>query len=46
MIIWIAADKGIRYKEHPLRKHGKRPDRYWCLQYKLRGQTINEAVGW
>ena len=46
MAIWTAAGKGIRYKEHPTRKHGKRPDRYWCLQYKLRGKAINEAVGW
>jgi len=46
MSIWTAAGKGIRYKEHPTRKHGKRPDRYWCLQYKLRGKAISEAVGW
>jgi integrase len=44
--VWISAGKGIRYKEHPTRKHGKRPDRYWCLQYKLQGKPINEAVGW
>ena len=46
MLVWISASKGIRYKEHATRKHGKRPDRYWCLQYRLRGKTINEAVGW
>jgi len=46
MAVWISAGKGIRYKEHPTRKHGKRPDRYWCLQYKLQGKVINEAVGW
>ena len=46
MAVWIPAGKGIRYQEHPTRKHGKKPDRYWCLQYKLRGRTINEAVGW
>ena len=46
MATWIPAGKGIRYQEHPTRKHGKKPDRYWCLQYKLRGKTINEAVGW
>jgi len=44
--VWISVGKGIRYKEHPTRKHGKRPDRYWCLQYRLGGKTINEAVGW
>ena len=46
MATWIPAGKGIRYQEHPTRRHGKKPDRYWCLQYKLRGKTINEAVGW
>jgi len=46
MSVWTAAGKGIRYKEHPTRKHGKRPDRYWCIQYKLHGRNINEAVGW
>jgi integrase len=43
---WISAARGIRYREHETRKHGKRPDRYWCLQYKLKGRTLNEAVGW
>lgn len=46
MSVWTSAGKGIRYKEHPTRKHGKRPDRYWCIQYKLYGRNINEAVGW
>jgi integrase len=46
MGVWTSAGKGIRYKEHPTRKHGKKPDRYWCLQYKLRGRNLNEAVGW
>ena len=46
MGVWTAAGKGIRYKEHPTRKHGKRPDRYWCVQYRLDGRNINEAVGW
>ena len=43
---WIPAAKGIRYREHENRKHGKRPDRYWCIQYKLDGKIINEAIGW
>jgi integrase len=46
MGVWTAAGKGLRYKEHPTRKHGKKPDRYWCLQYRLDGRNINEAVGW
>ncbi|MDL2226348.1 site-specific integrase [Deltaproteobacteria bacterium OttesenSCG-928-M10] len=46
MPIWIAAGRGIRYREHESRKHGQRPDRYWCIRYKLRGKDVNEAVGW
>jgi len=46
MTKWISAARGIRYREHETRKHGKRPDRYWCLQYRLNGRTVNEAVGW
>ena len=43
---WITAAKGIRYREHESRLHGRRPDRYWCLQYKRNGKVYNEAVGW
>lgn len=46
MFTWISAGKGIRYREHTIRKHGKKPDRYWCIQYKLQEKNINEAVGW
>jgi integrase len=40
------AAKGIAYREHPSRKHGKRADRYYVLIFKLGGKTIREAVGW
>jgi integrase len=43
---WVTASRGIRYREHETRKHGRRPDRYWCVQYKLKGKNVNEAVGW
>ena len=43
---WIKAAKGIRYREHATRKHGKRPDRYYALQYKRDGKVYNESVGW
>jgi len=43
---WIPAGPGIRYKEHATRKHGKKPDRYWVLQYRRNRKTYNEAVGW
>lgn len=43
---WITASKGVRYKEHESRKHGKRYDRYYVLQYKRQGKVYNEAIGW
>ncbi|MDL2313833.1 tyrosine-type recombinase/integrase [Desulfovibrio sp. OttesenSCG-928-C14] len=43
---WVNAAKGIRYREHSERKHGKRFDRYYALQYKRGGKVFNEAVGW
>jgi len=38
--------QGVRYREHPTRKHGVRPDRYYVITYKLDGKTKTEAVGW
>jgi integrase len=38
--------KGIRYREHPDRKHGKRPDRYYTIRYKLDGKDREEKLGW
>ena len=46
MDIWISAGRGIRYKEHPTRKHSQRPDRYWCIRYKRADRSVTEAVGW
>jgi Site-specific recombinase XerD len=46
MINWVSAGRGIRYREHPTRKHGQRPDRYWCIRYTLDGRDIDEALGW
>lgn len=43
---WILACRGVRYREHETRKHGKKPDRYWVIQYKRQGVTRNEAIGW
>jgi len=43
---WHRAAKGIRYREHASRKHGKRPDRYYVINYKRNGKMIEEAIGW
>jgi len=46
MNTWINAGRGIRYREHATRKHGQRPDRYWCIRYKTGGRYATESVGW
>ena len=38
--------KGIRFREHPTRKHGKMPDRYYTMSYWWQGKTITEGIGW
>jgi integrase len=37
---------GVRYREHPSRKHGLKPDRYFSIRYKLDGKDKEEALGW
>ncbi|WP_243312357.1 tyrosine-type recombinase/integrase [Fundidesulfovibrio agrisoli] len=37
---------GVRYREHPTRKHGVKPDRYFFIRYKLNGKDKEEALGW
>ena len=37
---------GVRYREHPTRKHGKAPDRYFTIRYRYRGKEHHEGVGW
>ena len=46
MSSWIRAGRGVRYREHPTRKHGRRPDRYWSIYYWLNSKDVCEGVGW
>lgn len=47
MIKWITAKEGIRYREHPTRKHGVNFDRYYVLRYRdADGNRKEEALGW
>ena len=46
MPAWINAGRNLRYREHPKRRHGRRPDRYWCLHYTLDSRGHTEGVGW
>jgi integrase len=43
---WITAAPGIRYRQHPHRKHGARLDRYFTLRFSVEGRQIEEALGW
>jgi len=43
---WRKVAKGIRYRLHPTRKHGKQPDRYYVIRYAVNGQKRQEALGW
>ena len=37
---------GVRYREHPTKKHGKNYDRYFIIRYKINGKPKEEGLGW
>ena len=45
---WIKVECGIRYREHPTRKHGvpRRLDRYYVIRIAVDGVMRQEALGW
>ncbi|MDR2646076.1 MAG: site-specific integrase [Holosporaceae bacterium] len=44
---WIKTKiPGVRYREHPTRKHGMFKDKYFTIRYKLSGRDKEEALGW
>lgn len=43
----VPGKEGVIYREHPSRKHGKRPDRYIAIRYRSgQGKRTLEALGW
>ncbi|GFK92332.1 Tyrosine recombinase XerD [Fundidesulfovibrio magnetotacticus] len=38
--------EGVRYREHPTRKHGVRPDQYFAIRYRVNGKRREEGLGW
>ena len=38
--------QGVRYREHPTRKHGLQPDRYFSMRYRVNGKLKEEGLGW
>ena len=44
---WISTKfKGVRYYEHPIRKHGVGKDKYLSIRYQRDGKRIEEGIGW
>lgn len=37
---------GVRYREHPTRRHNGKPDRYFMIRYRVNGQLKEEGLGW
>ena len=37
---------GVRYREHPTRKHGIGRDRYFTVRYQKEGKRNEEGLGW
>lgn len=38
--------EGVRYREHPSRKHGAMRDRYFSIRYRVDGKRVEEGLGW
>lgn len=45
-IKWVKADRGLRYYEHPTRKHGKSKDRYYSVRFTVGQVEHNHGIGW
>ncbi len=44
---WHPTDfKGVRYREHPKKKHGIMKDRYFVIRYQQNGKRKEEKLGW
>lgn len=37
---------GVRYRQHPFRKHGVQSDKYFSIYYKISGKRHEEGLGW
>ena len=38
--------KGVRYREHPTRRHGITKDKYYAIRYQRDGKRVEEGLGW
>lgn len=37
---------GVRFREHPTRKHRGKPDRYYAIRYRIDGERKEVSLGW
>jgi|APMed6443717190_1056831.scaffolds.fasta_scaffold28828_1 site-specific recombinase XerD len=45
--LWIKTKHlGLRYREHPTRKHGIQKDRFYQFRHMVNGNRIEESFGW
>ncbi|MFZ2632642.1 MAG: site-specific integrase [Desulfosalsimonadaceae bacterium] len=46
-IKWLSSKyPGVRFWEHPDRKHGVNPDKYFAIRYYVDGKRLEEGLGW
>ena len=43
---WKKAGRGIRYREHPERKNGIKPDRLYSIYFRINGKQHEQGLGW
>ncbi len=43
---WKKAGRGVRFREHPTRKNGVKPDRYFSIYFKAGNKQVEQGVGW
>lgn len=47
MATWLQTKfPGLRFREHPTRKHGLKPDRYFAIRFQHGGRRVEEGLGW
>ena len=37
---------GVIYREHPIRKIARKPDRFWAIRHRAGGKRLIETLGW
>jgi integrase len=44
---WVkTAHRGLRYHEHPTRRHGKKRDRYYAVRFRCDHELHEYGIGW